>query len=379
MVGRLLREYHLHGLPPSDVRRLGGSVHGENVTYLVSPPGATPILVRAFRADAPVPAQFSGSAAETMADWVIGRARTLAWLAEVGYPAPRPVRVRSGELVGISGVWLTWAVEFVAGPRVRPSLEQLEWLGESLGRLHGVRWSSLSSLSTGAEAGSGEPPGPPGKAAWHPDEAVATTIARLDLVAGLLPDDWRPMHTAFLRTARAVRDAAGLVPSALVHGDAWPGNAVESGPGQVTLVDWETAGLGLPVLDLGNCLAECNLDAGLPPDQPQAWLVQPDEQRIAAVARGYSRVRTLSAAERALLADGVRFGPAFVGAIHFQAALTGGASGPSMDARLARLRNRLDISDTVAELALRHLPGGSPPAGSSSGASSSGGQDVGTQ
>jgi hypothetical protein len=30
-----------------------------------------------------------------------------------------------------------------------------------------------------------------------------------------------------------------------------------------------------------------------------------------------------------------------------------------MDARLARLRNRLAISDTVAELALRHLP---PPA-----------------
>jgi Ser/Thr protein kinase RdoA (MazF antagonist) len=179
------------------------------------------------------------------------------------------------------------------------------------------------------------------------------------------------MCAAFLRTAAEVRRAAdlvpadlvpadlvpaGLVPAGLVHGDARAGNAVQTAPRQVTLIDWEAAGLGLPVLDLGNCLAECHLDASLPPDRPEAWLVQPGEQRIAAVARGYSRFRALSPAERELLPDAVRFGAAFVGAIHVEAALTGGASGPSMDARLARLRSRLAVSDEVAGLALRHLP-----------------------
>lgn len=200
----------------------------------------------------------------------------------------------------------------------------------------------------------------PGKAAWHPDAAVATTLARLDAVADRRPDDWRPMHEAFVRTTLAVQHWAARLPTGLVHGDAWAGNAVAGPDGQVTLIDWETSGIGLPVLDLGNCLAECHLNADLPPDRPGSWLVQPDEQRIAAVAEGYRAHRVPAGAERELLADAARFGAAFVGAIHFEAALIEGASGQAMDARLARLRNRLDISDTVAEFALRHFAAPSP-------------------
>jgi Ser/Thr protein kinase RdoA (MazF antagonist) len=341
-VGRFLREYHLRGLAPAGIRRLRGSVRGTSVSYRLAPDGQPPCIVRAFRADGPVSAQFSGTAAESMVEWVVGRARTLAALEAAGYAAPRAVRVHSGELVGETGPWLTWATTFVDGPVLDPTGDQLRLLGAALGRLHCARPDQSGPV--------------PGRAAWHPAAAVATTLARLTAVAELVPADWQPMHAAFLRTARSVQRGADLLPETLVHGDAWPGHAVQTAADEVMLIDWETAGLGLPVLDLGHCLAECHLDSGLPPDRPEAWLVHPDEQRIAAVAAGYSAVRILSAAERELLPDAVRFGAAFAGAIHFQAALTGGASGPSMDARLDRLRNRLAVSDTVAELALRHLP-----------------------
>ena len=155
---------------------------------------------------------------------------------------------------------------------------------------------------------------------------MATTLARLDAVADRLPDDWRSMHEAFVRTTLAVQHWAGRLPTGLVHGDAWAGNAVAGPGGEVTLIDWETSGIGLPVLDLGNCLAECHLNADLPPDRPEAWLVQPDEQRIAAVAEGYRAHRVPTGAERELLADAARFGAAFVGAIHFEAALIEGAA-----------------------------------------------------
>jgi Ser/Thr protein kinase RdoA (MazF antagonist) len=349
VVGRLLREYHLRGVRPSGIRRLSGSVHGTSVTYHVEHDGEPAWVLRAYRADGPVLAQFSGSAAETAIDWLVGRARTLACLADAGYPAPRPVPVRSGELVGVSGQWLTWAITFIDGPAMRPSADELERLGGTLGQLHEI---GIPAWTDAAHE--------PGKAAWHPEAAVVTTLARLDAVAPLLPADWRPMHAAFLDTAQAVRRSAGRLPAGLVHGDAWPGTAISNPGGPIILIDWESAGLGLPVLDFGNTLAECHLDADSPPDRPQAWLVQPDERRIAAVAGGYSAVRTLTAAEREMLPDAVRFGAAFAGAIHLEAALTGGAAGPAMDARLARLRNRLSISDTVAELALRHLPGAGP-------------------
>ncbi len=159
-VGRLLREYHLRGLDPAGIRRLGGSVHGSSVSYKITADGDPPWIVRAFRVDGAVPAQFSGTEAETMADWVISRARTLNHLAEAGYPAPRPVRARSGELVGVAGPWLTWATTFADGPVLRPSLDELRSLGSALGRLHTVPVDgavrSREASGAGGGAGAGE-------------------------------------------------------------------------------------------------------------------------------------------------------------------------------------------------------------------------------
>jgi thiamine kinase-like enzyme len=145
------------------------------------------------------------------------------------------------------------------------------------------------------------------------------------------------------------------LPAAVVHGDPWPGNAIQTAPDQVTLIDWENAGLGMPLLDLGYCLLECHLDAGPPAGQPAAWHIQPDEDRIAALAAGYSRWRRLQAAEQEMLLEGIRFAAAYVGAIHLEQALVGGVRGRSMDVRLERLRNRLAVSGTVADLARRHF------------------------
>ena len=141
----------------------------------------------------------------------------------------------------------------------------------------------------GVEAGSrerGGPAGEPGRASWYPEAAIPATLARLDAVGALVPDDWQYLYAQFGQTARAVQQSLGGLPRGVVHGDAWPGNAVQTGPDTVTLIDWETSGLGLPVLDLGNCLIESLLDAQPSADGPAAWLVEPDEDRIGAVAAG---------------------------------------------------------------------------------------------
>jgi len=145
-----------------------------------------------------------------------------------------------------------------------------------------------------------------------------------------------------------------------VQGDAWPGNAVVTPDGRAALIDWENGGLGLPVVDLGNCLLESHLDPGLPAGQPAAWLIQPDPRRIAAVLDGYTRWRQLDDSERKILPDGIRFATAYIGAIHFERALIDGVRGATMDARLARLRNRIAVSQAVADLAAQYLsrPGG---------------------
>ncbi|MFI5068307.1 MAG: phosphotransferase family protein, partial [Streptosporangiales bacterium] len=236
----------------------------------------------------------------------------------------------------------------------------------------------------------------PGHAAWHPAAAIPAALDRLDRVASLVPDDWRPLHGQFRAAVLAIVQRLGDLPLGVVHGDAWPGNAVQSGPGGVTLIGWETGGAGLPVLDLGHCLIESLLDVPqrgilppgvLPPGvEPAggarpaggagvaggpgaasgaggagageaAWLVRPDEDRIAAVASGYSSQRLLTRAERDVLLPAIRFATAYAGAIHLEQALLDGVRGASMDARWARLRNRIEVSEAVARLASPHLPG----------------------
>ncbi len=340
VIGRLLDEYHERSVQPAAIEVVAGSVHEARISYKLTLPDGSAQLLRAYRADGTVPVDARGPFTETVLDWLLGRAQTLAVLAAAGYQAPRPVLTRTGELVAVAGPWLAWASTHVPGSVLTPTLGQLRGLGETLGRLHRViaagRGASLASR--------------------HPAVAVPMTLSRLDAVADKVPGEWAAMCETFRQTVLAVDAAASSVPETVVHGDVWARNAVEPlDGGPVTLIDWETSGLGLAVLDLGNCLMECHLNSGAPDLDPEAWLIAPDEDRIAATVRGYVSTRRLSAAELALLPDAVRFSTAVVGAIHVELALAESVSGPTMDARLARLENRLSIADGVASLAAPYL------------------------
>ena len=347
VVGRILREYHQAAIEPSGIRRLTGSVRGARVSYWFGEPRAADgprgpgLVVRAFRTDVPMAGEFRAGRPAAVTDWLRSRAAALCWLEEHAYPAPRVIRTRTGDLVGLAGVWATLATTYLAGAPLRPGTGQLRLLGEALGWLH-----ALGTPGAGAAMG---------RAAWDPETAIPAALGRLAAVESLAPADWRPLADQFRAVLLAVRRRAPALPSSVVHGDPWPGSAINTAPDRVTLIGWENAGLGLPLLDLGFCLLECHLDAGLPGNRPPAWHVQPDESRIAAIAAGYSRWRHLQPAEKDLLLEGIRFPAAYAGAIHFEQALLGGVRGRSMDGRLERLRNRLAVSDTVAELARRHF------------------------
>lgn len=352
LVGRLLDEYHERSVPPVDICVAAGSEHELRVSYRLTLPTGPEQIIRAFRGDAPVPEDARGPGNEIMADWLLGRALTLACLESARYPAPRPVRTRTGELIGVAGQWLSWATSVVPGMVLRPTLNQLRALGVTLGLLHDVPARPTELGEAGDQAWDGAPVG---LSSRHPAVAGTGALARLDAVRELVPTAWEPMYEAFRQTVITVQDAADSVPETVVHGDVWARNAVQLPGGPVTLIDWETGGLGLAVLDLANCLMECHLDSETPDDEPDAWLIAPDEDRIAAVADGYVSVRNLSEAELALLSAALKFAPAVVGSGHLEVALVDGVTGPTMDARLARLQNRMAVADEVAELSLEHL------------------------
>src|SRR5215469_13211664 len=245
VAGRLLDEYHERLIEASSIRVLGGSEHQSRVTYQVTQPDGSAQIIRAFRADEPVPAHGRDVAGENVAGWLTGLARTLAVLADAAYAAPRPVRTRTGELVGVAGPWLTWATTYVPGAVMTPTVGQLRQMGAALGHLH-----SVAALRGGDRIGDG----PPGLASRHPAVAVPASLARLDRVESRLPPAWRSLHGECRSVLTAVARASGTVLESVVHSDVRARNAVQSSPSAVTFVDWETSGLGLAVVDLGNAL-----------------------------------------------------------------------------------------------------------------------------
>ena len=203
VVGRILREYRLG---PASVRRYHGSVSGAEVGYRMQQPDGDVVLVRAYRCDVLLAPHLRGCGTASITEWLQGRAATLNWLAAQGYPAPRMLATRTGDLIGVAGVWLTWATSDIPGRAPLPGEGLAGLLGAALGRLHAL----------------GPVPGV-GLASWHPAAAVPAALGRLDAVAPMLPAGWRPLHAQCRSTLLAVRDAVAGLPMAVVHGDAWPG------------------------------------------------------------------------------------------------------------------------------------------------------------
>jgi Ser/Thr protein kinase RdoA (MazF antagonist) len=283
-----------------------------------------------------------------MDKWLRSRAAMLTALEAQSYPGPRVMPTRDGALVGAATGWCTLLTTFVPGTVLTPTLAQLRHLGVALGRLHTL--SVLAPVRAGQEMSAGTP----GPSYWHLQYAIPSALARLQAVAPDMPDAWRPWHTAFALNMEQMQQVNP--PLHLIHGDVWSANAIADASAEVILIDWDQGGQGPAIADLGRLLLECHLDTDLPIEDALAWHITPDPARIEAVVEGYAQERIPTPAELDTLLIGMRFGIAFIGALHLDQALQAAPTDPTwlagMDRRFARLQNRFLASEEITELAI---------------------------
>lgn len=343
---------HLEPLPESDPAagaagwRVDSDIGSDAILRAYSEGYEPPDHLRYF-----YPSSFVGDTWQLTA-WLESRAATLLALEAAGYQAPRVLRPLSGDAASEVGTWGDWhvlATGFIAGSVLDPTLAQLARLGETLGHLHALPRDLIAAGKS------------PGLSYWASQYAVPGARAKFAAVADRLPEEWRPLYAGMRDAVEGIgrRVERGELVETIIHGDVWAANAVETPSGQIQLIDWYQGGLGPAVLDLARLLHESHLDADLPPGEPLAWHIHPDPARIAAVVDGYARARTPTAGELdglldALL-DALRFGVAFIGALHFEQALLHPVDSEAwragMQRRYERLRNRFETSEAVAELA----------------------------
>src|SRR5262249_38790603 len=302
----------------------------ERLTYRAALDDGRVLLLRGFRAGCRLPFWHSGAIGE---EWLRERALVLDGLARHGYPAPRVVRTGDGELLAIQAGYCALAITYLPGQPLPATTEHAQRLASALGRLHALgAWHGVE--------GSADLPA----SWWHPlDSAVMALLARLDGVRAEVPLRWRELHAAFAATLEAWR-GRGDLPLTVIHGDCHPANAIETADRQVVLIDWDCAGRGTAVLDLGTLLLDAH------PDPASGEPIAVDPRLVVAMVSGYRQYHEPTAQERECLLEATRFGVAFVGALRFDWAGEQGWS-ERIERSLQRLQARYVAAAEVAGLA----------------------------
>jgi Ser/Thr protein kinase RdoA (MazF antagonist) len=225
--------------------------------------------------------------------------QTPDFLARRGFPAPRPVPARTGELYLPFGQRFLYLYEYIPGSHPRASENFYRDLGVLLGRLHSI-----------------DPAGEVPVSQLTPEdwlvEIRAEILASDSFVGdpgGLSADEQKAIAPRLLEVIDRFPSFDGL-PRGILHSDACFTNLIETPSGELYLIDWEDAGTAYPLVDLGLVLsylvtftARDQLDWGLPAPQDNL-IYRPDWGR--AFLEAYQSVRPLSAAERRLLPDAIR-------------------------------------------------------------------------
>jgi Ser/Thr protein kinase RdoA (MazF antagonist) len=247
--------------------------------YRVDWEGGASSVLRAFLADVTVE--------------LTGHAAVLDYLHKHAFFAPRVKWTRDGGLLASYEGWTALLVSFLEGEVADFAPESLELLGSLAGSLHTLSHNVL------AEA----------EQAWLPQSRLRPTqpasLAIDNLVRALphVPTMLRQFCEDSIVALQRVQQAqqVGRLPEALLHGDCWPRNAVRTPEGGMALIDWDGAGIGPALLDVGYLLLACHLG------KPQLPAMQADEQCIAAVVHGYCQQRKPSAAELSVLEDALLY------------------------------------------------------------------------
>jgi Ser/Thr protein kinase RdoA (MazF antagonist) len=250
--------------------------------------------VRAYRSAQPVPDWLSGCGTDHTPSWLTERARTLHLLQQWNYSAPRVIPTTSGALVATIDDWMVMLTTYIPGRVGNPTPELLYRLGALLGQLHqiGIQAGPTALVSAGRS--------------WlHRDRAIPRALAHYTAAELEVPLRWQPLHAA-LRTVLMHFAQRDDLPVTIVHGDAWAGNTIQMADGSCVLIDWELAGQGFAVTDLGRLLLFCHEEVDPPSD---AWL-RPMAGRVDAVIDGYCQQRMPGGAEQAMLLDAMRYGVA---------------------------------------------------------------------
>lgn len=192
----------------------------------------------------------------------------LRWMEGVDFPACRLLSTKNGEGYGRIDESYAYVYDWIEGKNPESTMETFEKLGDIMGRLHTIaaRYPYPSTFSPARER-----EGLLGRA-----QEKGVSQRHIELLSSIRPMD----H----------------LPQGIIHTDIGPHNALERPDGEMVIIDWEDAGQGPMVIDIGWDLEQClSNDAVFEIEKARAFL------------RAYQAHRSLTDEEKGYAYDAALF------------------------------------------------------------------------
>jgi Ser/Thr protein kinase RdoA (MazF antagonist) len=267
--------------------------HGTKDVFRVQRAAAPDWMLRIYPVTDPAPVH----------DPVYTLAQLLVFLEQQQYPAERVVRTITGALTTRIGAWHVLVTTYLGSPlqawqpastsETAPSPthadaakrdpQLLSSIGALLGRLHALD-------TTGPDAELIRAPG------LQAASELAWASGQLAQIQGGVPAHLQEELVRLNRRMQQIR-SFDACPQTIIHGDGHLGNVVITPANDYVFIDWEAAGRGAAVTDLGQLLS-----ASVEPSDTILHVAG-----IQAIIDGYCAYRKVSSIERDLLPDALRF------------------------------------------------------------------------
>ena len=272
-------------------------------------------------------------ATETVRYTAFDHAGVLLFLEHHSYPAERVVRATDGSPVVRLDDRQILVTRFIPGLPASFSLRDVSLMGVGLGRLHALDASGKTGVAALLP-----------RAGMLSANELDWATMRLALAEPRVPPNLRQHYEMLVSAVRQVDRCEGL-PSVLIHNDYHPGNVVATLDGEIVVFDWEGAGRGPAVIDIGFLLSSCTIP------YLSTTPLGPDDGLIASIVDGYCRNHQLSRPELQRLPDAIRFRAIVTGVGSLVTALTTGEA----EEGSSWWWNRFVAAEEIADRALPHF------------------------
>lgn len=153
---------------------------------------------------------------------VLKDTQILRFFEEVGYPAPRLLLSRASTNYVLHDGKCIYALSYLEGSEPEQSAENYAKLGEVTARLHSLQGYTIPTDFTA-------------------EVEIPIMLARAEKFN---------MNTQYTELVKALPDFSRF-PTCLIHTDIGSHNSVKLTNGEIELIDWDDAGIGTRILDLG--------------------------------------------------------------------------------------------------------------------------------